>query len=309
MAFTSNLTGVTQLPNSIVLAFDQSFLVAAGQDNVMDQIAQYKQVIGAKSIQLTKYARLGLATTPLSETDDLVSTALSDSAILFTPAEYGNVVTTTSLANFQTGGKADISAAQIVGINAGSTMDKLACLALDAASQVVIAGAAGTEAGMASTDVMDAVFMNKMYNKLARANVATINGMYVAIMHDDVINDLRAATGLGSWTDVVKYSMPGEALNNEVGTFKGFRILRDNNATLVDQSGAGTVDVYNSYFLGANALGKVESQPLTIVVNSGYDKLNRFANIGWKGTVAYGIVDQAAVIVGRTASSVGANAS
>jgi N4-gp56 family major capsid protein len=306
MAFVANMSGTTELDSSIVLAFDQSFLVAVGQNNVMDQLAQVNQSIGAKSIQMTKYARLALATTPLSEYEDAARQTMADSSILFTPAEYGTVVTRTNLASLQTGGKADMAAAQVVGINAGSTMDKLAVNALSTGS-TIYAGA-GTEAGLVAGDVCDAAFLNKMYNKLARNNVPQINGAYIAVLHDDQIHDLRSASGAGSWQDVVKYTDAMPALANEVGMFKGFRIIRNNNINFADQAGAGLVDAYSGLFLGFNALGKAESQAMSVRVTGPFDGLGRFVNVGWYTVAQYGIVDTDAVFVGVTSSSVGNNA-
>lgn len=306
MPFVANMSGTTQLDDSLVLAFDQAFMVANGQNNVMDQFSQYNQVIGAKSIEMTKYARLALATTPLTEDEDAGRVAMSDSKILFTPAEYGTVVTRTNLASLQSGGKVDLGAAQVVGINAGSTTDKLAVLAMSASSNGLVAGDK-TEATLAGTDVCDGAFLNKIYNKLARANVPTIGGAYVAVLHDDQIHDLRAATGSGSWEDVSKYTSL-TPLMNEVGMYKGFRIVRNNNVVYADQAGAGTVDAYKGLFFGANALGKAESQPLSVRVTGPFDALGRFVNVGWYWVGTYGIVDTDAVWVGLTASSVGTNA-
>lgn len=308
MPFVANMTGTTQLDDSLVLAFEQSFMVANGQNNVMDQFAQYNQQIGAKSIQMTKYARLALATTPLTEDEDAGRTAMSDTQILFTPAEYGAVVTRTNLASLQTGGKADLAAAQVVGLNAGATTDKLGVLALNSSSNILYAGAATSEATLAAGDVCDAAFLNKIYNKLARANVPSIGGAYVAVLHDDQIHDLRAASGAGSWQDVVKYTDAMPALQNEVGMFKGFRIVRNNSIVFGDQAGAGTVDAYRGLFFGANALGKAESQGMSVRVTGPFDALGRFVNVGWYWVGAYGIVDTDAVWVGMTSSSVGANA-
>jgi len=306
MAFVANMTGTTELDSSIVLAFEQSFLVANGQNNVMDQLAQVNTQIGAKSIQLTKYARLALATTPLTEDEDAARTAMSDTAVILTPAEYGRVVTRTNLASLQSGGKADLAAAQVVGFNAGSTMDKLAVLALNGGTEV-FAGA-GSDAGLVAGDICDAAFLNRMYNKLARSNVQSIGGAYVAVLHDDQIHDLRAASGAGSWQDVVKYTDAMPALANEVGMFKGFRIVRNNNIVYADQGGAGTVDSYRGLFLGANALGKAESQAMSLRVTGPFDALGRFVNVGWYAVTAYGIIDSDAAFVGITSSSVGANA-
>lgn len=305
MAFTTNMSDTTALDSSIILAFDQSFIVANGQNNVMDQFVEYKAQIGAKSIQFPKYPRLSLATTPLVESNDVTSQALSDTAILLTPAEYGNVVTTTSLANLQTGGKADIAAARLVGINLGQTQDRLALLALDASTNVHFANGK-TAATLATTDVTDGTQLNLMYNKLARASIPTIGGQYVMVAHDDVIADLRAATAVGSWVDVTKYSAPEETLKNEVGMYKGFRVVRDNLAT-VTPAGTSSFAVagYNSYFLGANALGKAVSKEENLVISGPFDKLARFVNLGWYGVFSYNIIDTDCVWVGVSASSLG----
>lgn len=307
MPFVANMTGTTQLDDSLVLAFEQSFMIANGQNNVMDQFAQYNTSIGAKSIQMTKYGRLALATTPLTEDEDAGRVTLSDSAILFTPAEYGTVVTRTNLASLQTGGKADLAAAAVVGLNAGATTDKLAVMALGDSTNVLVSGG-GSEATLAAGDTCNAAFLNKIYNKLARSNVPMIGGAYVAVLHDDQIHDLRSDTGAGSWVDVTKYATPGETLMNEVGMFKGFRIVRNNNVDFADQTGAGTVDAYKGLFFGANALGKAESQGLSVRVTGPFDSLGRFVNVGWYWVGKYGIVDTDAVWVGLTSSSVGTNA-
>lgn len=306
MPFTTNLSGVTEVDDSIILAYDQAYLVACGQDNVMDQFVSRKTQIGAKSIALPKYARLAAATTPLVETDDVTSAAISDTGKVLIPAEYGNVVTKTNLASLQTGGTIDLAAAQLVGMNHGLTMDQLAINAMDASTNTYIIG--GTAAGsVTSGQVASDVYLNYFYNKLARASVPMINGSYVMVAHDDVIADLRAATGAGSWVDVSKYATPETVLKNEVGMYKGFRVVRDNNATYADQTGAGTVDLYNSYFFGFNALGKATSQEGRMVATGPFDKLNRFVNLGWYEVSMFGIIDQDALWVGQCASSVGAN--
>jgi N4-gp56 family major capsid protein len=304
--YTTVMSDTTALDSSLVLAFEQMFLVAVGQNNVMDQFCQVRSDIGAKSIQLTKYARLALATTPLGEKEDPASEVMSDSAIILTPAEYGNVVTTTALANLQSGGKADMAAAQIVGMNVGSTLDKLAVLAGDASTNSrIVAGKA--EGDVLAADVLSRAEINRAYNRLARASVPTINGAYVMVAHDDVITDVRADTSAGSWSDVTKYARPEEQLMGEVGMFGGFRFVRNNNSTFADQSGAGTVDLYNSYAFGANALGKAESLSPQLVLSQ-TDKLKRFLNVGWKSAVEYKIIDQDAFWLIQTASSVGNNA-
>jgi N4-gp56 family major capsid protein len=305
MPFTTNMTGTTQIDDSIVLAFEQQFLITVGEDSTMDQFAAWKQDLNAKSIQITKYARLPLATTPLTEVDDVTSEAVADTQILFTPAEYGQAITRTELASLQSGGKIDLSIPELVGRSMAMTKNKLATLALEAsANAIVVAGA--TEATLAAGNIMSGVVLNSIYNKLARASVPTLaDGMYAAVMHDDVIHDLRAESG---WIDVAKYADAVQVLKNEVGMYKGFRITRNNLCSFADQTGAGLVDAYKSSFFGARAFGLAESKAPTMTMTGPFDKLGRFVNIGWHGVFQYKILDTDAVYTVLSASSVGANA-
>lgn len=307
MPFTVNLSGTAQVDDSIIQEFDSQFIIAAAQEHVMDQFASYKRQIGSKSIEFAKYDQLALATTPLVETDDPNSEAMVDSKILLTPAEHGNVVTTTKLANLQTGGIADIAAARLVGMNMGRTSDKLAVLACEASANELTPGGVA-ESALVAGDVMTVSFLNELYNKLARQSIQPLSdGMYVAVMHDDVIFDLRNSSGAGSWSDINKFSRPEEVLKNEVGSIAGFKIVRDNNITINTDAGAALVDTYHTLCMGFNALGKAVSADPSITLTGPFDKLARFVNIGWYGTMEYKIVDQDALYLGTTASSVGIN--
>lgn len=307
MPFTTNLSGTAELDHSIILEFDKQFIVAAAEEGVMEQLVSYKKQVDAKSIAFPKYSQLTLATTALTETDDVTSEAMADVQVLLQPAEHGKVVTTTKLANLQTGGVADLAAAKLVGINMGRTQDKLAILAAEgSANSLTVDG--GAESALDATDVMTVTFLNVLYNKLARASVAPLSdGMYVAVLHDDVIHDLRNSAGSGSWQDINKYKNPEMILRNEVGMIAGFKILRDNNITISADAGASAVDTYKTICLGFNALGKAVSKDPGMVLSGPFDKLGRFLNVGWHGCFKYGIVDQDALWVGITASSVGAN--
>jgi len=139
MAFTLNLSGTAEVDDSIREEFDTEFRLAFAEQGVASQFATVMRDIGSKSISLPKYDQLDLAITPLQEKEDVTSEAMSDSAIIITPQEYGNVVTTTKLASLQTGGMADRAAARLVGINAGRTKNKLATLAMDLGTNVLIA--------------------------------------------------------------------------------------------------------------------------------------------------------------------------
>lgn len=308
MAFTVNMTGTTEVPDSIIEEYDAEFRVAFAEMGSMTQFATLKREIGAKAINLPKYEQLNLALTPLDEKEDVDSEALVDSKVIIIPAEYGNAVTTTTLASLQTGGMVDRASARMVGINAGRTQNKLAILACDAGTNIILPVGRALVTEIEAGDTMDATFMGKAYNLLARNNVPGLSGNdYFMVAHDDVIHDIREQSGANSWIDAHKYALPEALLKNEVGMYKGFRVVRDNLSTIVTDGGLGAVDVYNSYFLGFNAFGYAESSPIEMVATGPFDKLNRFVNMGWKGCFNFKIVEQQALVVGKTSSSVGSN--
>lgn len=268
--FTTNLTGIAQVDNSLVQAYAAGVMIANGQAQILEPMVSVREEIGAVSIRFSKYGRLALATTPLNEREDVTSVALADSEIVLTPKEYGNVVTTTNLSSIQTGGRVDLAAATNVGLNMGQTQDALILEAL------MTAPAGNKEASAVSGAQLDG-----QYTKLASASVAPINGEYVAVMPEAMIAILRAESG---WIDVAKYASAESVLRNEVGMYKGHRIVRHQG-----------VAANHAISLGANALGKAVSRAPGMVMTSGQDKLNRFVNIGWYGVFGYGIIDSDAI--------------
>jgi N4-gp56 family major capsid protein len=241
--------------------------------------------------------------TPLSEREDVVGQEVSDGKRVFTPLEYGDVVTKTQLASLQTGGTLDLVVPQLLGKHSGKTLDILALNALAATTNTLAIGT-GSAGAMQATDIMTKTVMGKLYNKLSRANVPTLDGgAYVAFMHADVIADIQNDGTATSWTDVAKYSQPDKVFANEVGMFKGIRIIKDNNVP-VDTSGA--FPLYETIVIGFNALGKVQSLPLTFTATGPFDRLARFVNLGWKWVGTYGIVEPSAVVKVQSAASFGA---
>ena len=124
--------------------------------------------------------------------------------------------------------------------------------------------------------------------KLAIKNVPKFGGAYIALANENTIETFRNESG---WVDVAKYADAAAVLRGEVGTYKGHRIV-SHNGILAD----GTV-----VSMGQNALGKGVASDATMVATGPFDKLARFTNLGWKATLAYGIIDTDAVQVFKVA--------
>lgn len=302
MPFTANMTGTVQVDNSIREEFTTDFIVEYGQSNVMDQFVEFHREIGAKSISMPRFNKLAISETPLTEDEDAPGSAMSDSEVLFTPAEYGNVITTTSLADLQTGGRSSRGAVRLVAQNMAESRNLHATRALEGTSNVVYGGDATSAATLEAGDVMNATLLDQVYNKLARQNVPMIDGLYVAFMHDDVIADIRANSAAGSWEDLSKYRDDMEVLRNEVGIYKGFRIIRNNHAGVAADAGVANVDAYSTSFMGWNGLGLAESLIPELRMTGPFDKLGRFVNVGWYGVYKYDIVEPESVFKAVTTS-------
>ncbi len=299
------ITTAAVLDDSQIALMDKAFLIEAGDKIVVDQFVDYKKDINAKSIDITKYAKLAKATTPLTDGTDVTEVAMSDTKVVFTPEEYGNVVTTTKLANLQSGGKADLGAARVVARNMVETLNALGGAAAAASANVRLANGAASEGAIVATDLIQASDLDYVHNRLHRKNIDKFDGeLYVALAHPDVIDDVKQQTG---FTDVAKYADAMQLLRNEIGVYKGFRWVSTAGMPVNTDAGNLTVDTYDTAFLGRNALGKAVSWVPELKITGPFDKLGRLVNVGWYGVLKYGIVDQDALWIITSASSFGAN--
>jgi len=298
-------TTAAVLGDSQIALMDKAFLIEATDQLIIDQFVDIKRDINAKSIDLPKYAKLALATTALTDGTDVTATAMSDTKVTLTPAEYGAVVSTTKLANLQTGGKADLGAAAVVGQNMGETLNALGCIAGAASTNIKVANGAVSEAAIVATDLIQASDLNYVHNRLHRNNIKMFPGdQYIAIAHPDVLEDVKASS---SFESVAKYANALQIMRNEIGSYKGFRWVSTAGMQINADAGSTTVDTYDTLFLGKNALGKAVSFNPVLKVTGPFDSLGRLVNLGWYAVVSYGIIDQAALWVITSASSFGAN--
>tara|TARA_R110002167_G_scaffold68516_3_gene193384 strand:- start:3613 stop:4476 length:864 start_codon:yes stop_codon:yes gene_type:complete len=284
-------TTSSQLADSQITLMDQAFAVEASDKIVIDQFVTYNKQIGAKAIDFVKYSKLAYQTTALTDGTDPDAVAMSDSKVTLMPAEYGAVITTTSLANLQSGGKADLGASQVVARSMVESSNRLG----------LMAGQAGTNLKNGSSAVMTEAILNEMYYNLNKANAEKFGGdSYVAVVHPAIADVVSSLSG---WSDVQKYADAMQVLKNEVGFFKGFRFISSSGMPF---TGTGTTAVHKSIFMGRNALGKAESKPASLRITGPYDKLGRMVNVGWYGVFQYAIVDQDAIQVASSKATLGA---
>lgn len=297
------------LDASQLALMDQAFLISDLDRIVYDQFVTWRRDIMAKSIEFPEYAKLALATTALTDGTAATPTAMSDTQHIFTPEEYGIAVQPTTLAELATSGKARQGAAQLVGINRSETGNRQGFAALAAGTNITLANDAVSEAAIVAGDTPTESDIADMFTGLAANNAVQFSGptgpAYVGIVHPHVAHDIKALDG---WTDAKKYADPENLLRSEIGMYEGIRFLATTGNDINTDSGAGTVDTYDSVFFGMNALGKaISKDPALTMFEDGSDPHRRSVFIGWYGVYKYGIVDQNALQVLTSASSKGTN--
>jgi N4-gp56 family major capsid protein len=250
------------------------------------------------TVTFTIYDNLSPATTELSdEYSDVTRVPMAETQKSIALKEYGNVVTLTNKLRVASFDNIDLAAAKVVGHNMATSIDLIARAAYDAqvgGDYVTYVGGGSTPSSVGSDDIITAELVRKIYNKLERANVPKLDGgFYVAVMHPDVIFDLRnegygTAANTGTWRAPREYTSPEKIFNGEVGEFEGFRIVSTSNARIQAGAGSGSIDVYTSCFLGYQALAYAEGVRPDIRITGPFDNLGRTLNVGWYALVGFG---------------------
>lgn len=295
---------------------------------LFDQVADVRpthQTHPGVSVTFTIAADLAAKTSTLSETADIEVVAMSDSTVIVTLAEYGNAVLTTAKLRLTSYVEVDPIVANVVGYNAGISIDQVVANVLDGGSQVSWGtGGASTPTStttVAAEDVIAGADIAYTTAKLRGANVMTYGPGYVGFIHPDVAYDLRAATGSLSWRDPHVYASDSSAVfQAEIGMFEGVRFIETPRAPIAvnasnGSGSAGNVDVYSTFILGRQALAKAYAaregygpNP-QVVLGPVVDRLRRFVPVGWKHFVGYALFRTESLHIIETSSSIGNNAS
>jgi N4-gp56 family major capsid protein len=301
-------------------AFDRLAYFALRSELLFDAVADVQpvqQAMPGTSVTFTIFNDLAEATSTLTETSDVTAVAMSDSQVSVTLAEYGNAVSTTAKLRGTSFLDVDTVAANVIGYNAGSSIDSVVKAVLEAGSNVNYATGGATDptsrATIAAEDVIAADDLRKVTAELRGANVPTFNGMYMGYIHPDVSYDLRSETGAAAWRDPHVYVDTDMIYNGEIGAFEGIRFVETPRAPLFADGGASNVDAYGTLVMGRQALAKAHSitdgnGPLPKIVRGPItDKLERFQPIGWYWLGGYGRFREASLRRIESSSSIGAN--
>lgn len=303
------------------IAFDRIANFALRSELLFDQAADVMptaQSMPGSAVTFTIFSDLSAATSTLNEVTDVTPTALSDSQVTVTLAEYGNAVVTTAKLRGTSFLDVDAAAANIIGYNAGDSIDQVVRDVLAGGTNVSYGGTATSRTSVKTTDLLKATNVRKEVAKLRAANVATFNGTYTGYIHPDVSYDFRGNEDVSGWRTPQNYVSPAGIMNGEIGQFESVRFIETPRAKVFSDasngtSSTGTIDVYCTFIMGRQALAKAHSitdgngaMP-KIVRGNVTDLLMRLQPIGWYWLGGYGRFREASLRRVETASSIGAN--
>jgi len=307
-------------------AYDRLAYFALRSELLFDQAADVQptnQSMPGSSVIFTIFADLAAATSALTETSDVTPVAMSDSQVTVTLAEYGNTINTTAKLRGTSFLDVDATAANLIGYNAGDSIDQVVREVLAGGTNVIYGGGGSSDetsrTNIEAEDIIEANDVRKVTAALRAANVATFNGYYMGYIHPDVSYDLRRETGNASWNAPHVNVDTAGIYNGEIGTFESVRFIETPRAKVFtnasDGAGStGAIDVYCTHIMGRQALAKAYSQVdgngafPKVVRGPIVDSLMRFNPIGWYWLGGYGRFREASLRRIESSSSIGVNA-
>lgn len=309
----------TQIPAEVNNFYDRTLLERAMPLLTHLKWAQVRDIpknAGTKTIKFRRYGNLSAATTPLQEGITPSGSQLSVTDITATVAQYGDYVTVSDVLTWESEDAVLMEAAEIMGDQAGDTLDQLCRDILNAGTGVIYSGSGNTQTSHVNTgDVislanLDTAIANLKANnakKITRQvnastgyNTSPIKAAFISIVHPKIAVKIRTlAMAANMWTPVEKYASQAGVIEGEIGSYDEIRFIETNNAKIKAGQGTGGIDVYCTLVMGANAYGitRISGEALKNIVKplgsaGSADPLDQRATSGWKATFVAKILNE-----------------
>lgn len=312
------LTTTTEIPVNILGWYDRNLLERALPSLLYSKFGQMRPLPlnEGTRINFRRYGSLVAATTPLDEGVTPAGKQLGVTDLFAIIGEYGDFVSLTDLLQMTVLDKIVLEAQEVLGEQAGDTIDQVHGAALMAGTTVRLADDVATRADVItaiSDNDVDAVIRTLEGNNAkkireikvggAKINTYPIRPAFIGICHTNARQDIEKLTGFKS---VEEYASQGDVMSEEIGATKNIRWLATTNAMIYPDAGGAaatnglvsttgtSADIYGTLILGKNAygvtsLGKKGIQSIIKQLGSSgvADPLNQRSSVGWKSfTVA-----------------------
>lgn len=313
-------TTLPQVAPGVQAFYDRNLLSRAQPNDVHGRFGQ-KRPISARSgnqIKFRRYSQLAAATTALTEGVTPSGSSLAVTDITSTLVQYGDYITLSDMVSLTNQDAVVTEATDVLGDQAGTTIDQVRRDVLVAGSNVAYASGVANRLALVNKitgpDLDKAIRYLKGQNaKFMKEGIPPSDGVgtgairkaYIAIVHPDVEYDLEAISGFKPVSD---YPAQMGVIEDEIGAYKNIRFVTSTNAKIwTDATTALTAgykgvtknDVYATLIFGAEAYGL---SPLSGNAMNTYvkalgsagtaDPLEQRSTVGWKATTITTILNQ-----------------
>ena len=317
-SFTPGSTDLSSLNKTF---YDTELLDNAREKLIFAQLGR-KQALPANHGRTVEFRRWRTLPRIGALTEGVIPTGkkLGQVAITVTLAQYGDYVTVSDLLDNHAIDPVILGATEELGAAAGETNDLLVRNVLLGGTQIIFADAySGTTFQSTPTteaELQTALASYKcnltptMINKAATALKKSAKGIkfsgayYVAIVHPDVVYDLRQDA---AWIEAHKYSAAEEIFNGEVGRMHGVRFVESNNAPVIKTEGQSYA-TYKTIFLCKDAFAVIDAEGggMRTIIKSAKEiggPLEQFSTVGCKFEMAAKILYQERMVTVWSGSS------
>ena len=307
----------TQISREVNNFYDRALLERALPFLVHNRFAQVRDIpsnSGTNTIKFRRYGSLTATTTALSEGVTPSGSQLSITDVTASIAQYGDYVTLTDVVLMETFDPILTETAEILGEQAGDSLDQLCRTVLAAGASAQYASTAttvptvGAAMKLDRAEVKEAVRTLKgnnarpvtsMINPSTGYNTTPLNAAFIGIVHPDTTFDLDDATG---WIPVEKYPNKSDVMPGEVGSLAGVRFIESTNGYTTD--GTLVTTVYGTLIFGQNAYAqtRISGQALKNIVKplgsaGTADPLDQRTTSGWKATYVAKVLNANFIII------------
>ena len=295
----------TQIPAEVNNFYSRTLLMRAVPlflHTRYGQVRDIPQNSGTSTIKFRRYGNLTAATTALTEGVTPAGSSMSVTDITATVAQYGDFVTYSDVVSYESKDAVLTEFAEVLGDQAGDTLDQLARDVMAAGTTVTYVGQSA-RASITTSDLITATEVRKAVRTLKNNKARRITRMiaastgiatepvapaYIGIVHPSTTYDLQDETG---WVPVEKYSSAMSTMEGEVGKIGDVRFIETPNAKVFAGAGASSIDVYATLIMGAEAYGisRISGASLQNIVKplgsaGSADPLDQRGTTGWKAT-------------------------
>jgi len=306
-------TTLTEVANAVNNFYDRTMLKAARPLLIHLKWAQVRDLPRNSSlvIKFRRYSLLSANTTALTEGVTPSGTALSVTDVTATVAQYGDYVTLTDKLQFSTLDPLLTETADVLGQQAGNSLDQICRDVIIAGSTVQYASTATARTGVTSSMKItrdevrqavrtlhsnDAKKMTRMVNPSTGFNTSPINAAFIGIITENTLYDLKNETG---WVPVEEYASQKDVIEGEVGKMDDVRFVMTTNARIFAAGGSGSIDVHGTLIIGMDfyAISRISGEAMRNIVKplgsaGTADPLEQRSTSGWKATFVAQILNE-----------------